>query len=85
MSRVSSPTSFLSRAFSSCKSFSWRKGDIIALPPWSLHEHINSSAKADAVLFSIQDVPVLTALGLYYEEEYTDNGGHQKVTAAFGA
>jgi len=67
------------------QSFSWRKGDIIALPPWSLHEHINASAKADAVLFSIQDAPVLNALGLYYEEEFTDNGGHQKVTSAFGA
>jgi len=67
------------------KSFGWRKGDIIALPPWSLHEHINGSAKADAVLFSIQDAPVLAALGLYYEEEYKDNDGHQKVTAVFGA
>jgi gentisate 1,2-dioxygenase len=67
------------------KNFAWRKGDIIALPPWSLHEHINSSAKADAVLFSIQDAPVLQALGLYYEEEISENGGHQKVTSAFGA
>ena len=50
-----------------------------------LHEHINSSAKADAVLFSIQDAPVLQALGLYYEEEFSENGGHQKVTAAFSA
>jgi gentisate 1,2-dioxygenase len=67
------------------KSFTWRKGDIIALPPWSLHEHINGSAKADAMLFSIQDAPVLHALGLYKEEEYTENGGQQKVTAVFGA
>jgi gentisate 1,2-dioxygenase len=67
------------------KSFTWRKGDIIALPPWSVHEHINSSAKADAVLFSIHDAPVLSALGLYYEEEISENDGHQKVTSAFGA
>ena len=67
------------------QSFAWHKGDIIALPPWSVHEHINGSAKVDAVLFSIQDAPVLNALGLYYEEEVTDNGGHQKVTSAFGA
>lgn len=67
------------------KSFGWSKGDIIALPPWSLHEHINSSAKADAVLFSIHDAPVLSALGLYYEEEISENDGHQKVTSAFGA
>jgi gentisate 1,2-dioxygenase len=65
--------------------FAWRKGDIIALPPWSLHEHANSSTKDDAVMFSIQDAPVLIALGLYYEEEVSENGGHQKITSAFGA
>ena len=61
--------------------FAWSKGDIIALPPWSLHEHANSSTKDDAVLFSIQDAPVLHALGLYYEEEFSENGGHQNITA----
>ena len=65
------------------RKFSWREGDIIALPPWSLHEHANSSATDDAVLFSIQDAPVLNALGLFYEEEFTENGGHQKITSAF--
>jgi gentisate 1,2-dioxygenase len=63
--------------------FAWRKGDIITLPPWSLHEHANSSATDDAVLFSIQDVPVLHALGLYYEEELSENSGHQTVTSTF--
>ncbi len=65
------------------KRFNWSKGDIFALPPWALHEHANSSASADAVLFSIQDVPVLKALGLYYEEEFEENGGHQEVTSTF--
>jgi gentisate 1,2-dioxygenase len=63
--------------------FVWSKGDIIALPPWALHEHANTSANEDAVLFSIQDTPVLRALGLYYEESFSENGGHQKVTATF--
>lgn len=65
--------------------FNWRKGDILAMPPWALHEHGNASASADAVLFSIQDLPVLQALGLYYEEEHKEHGGHQKVTAEFKA
>jgi gentisate 1,2-dioxygenase len=65
--------------------FSWSKGDIIALPPWALHEHANSSTSEDAVLFSIQDVPVLQALGLYYEEALNENGGHQQVTSSFAA
>jgi gentisate 1,2-dioxygenase len=63
--------------------FNWSKGDIIALPPWALHEHANSSENAAAVLFSIQDLPVLRALGLYYEEALSENGGHQKVTSTF--
>jgi gentisate 1,2-dioxygenase len=65
------------------RQFNWRKGDIVALPPWALHEHANSSASSDAVLFSIQDSPVLNALGLYYEEALSENGGHQEVTSKF--
>ncbi len=65
--------------------FKWSKGDIVALPPWALHEHANTSGNADAVLFSIQDLPVLNALGLYYEEAMNENGGHQNVTSTFKA
>jgi gentisate 1,2-dioxygenase len=63
--------------------FIWGKGDIIALPPWALHEHANNSTVEDAVLFSIQDTPVLEALGLSYEEALIENGGHQDVTSTF--
>jgi gentisate 1,2-dioxygenase len=63
--------------------FVWSKGDIVALPPWALHEHLNSSGHEDAVLFSIQDQPVFQALGLFYEEAFAENGGHQKVTSTF--
>jgi gentisate 1,2-dioxygenase len=65
------------------QSFVWGKGDIIALPPWALHEHANTSASEEAVLFSIQDTPVIEALGLYYEEELSENGGHQDVASTF--
>jgi gentisate 1,2-dioxygenase len=65
------------------KRFSWSKGDIIALPPWALHEHANASKTEDAVLFSIQDAPVFHALGLYYEEALKDGDGHQQVTSTF--
>ena len=64
--------------------FNWRQGDIIAQPPWALHEHANASASDDAVLFSIQDTPVLDALGLYREEVLSENSGHQKITSTFG-
>jgi gentisate 1,2-dioxygenase len=65
--------------------FIWGKGDIIALPPWARHEHANTSRSNDAVLFSIQDSPVLEALGLYHEEALSENGGHQNVTSTFTA
>jgi gentisate 1,2-dioxygenase len=65
--------------------FPWGKGDILVLPSWALHEHANLSAGDDAILFSIQDRPVLEALGLYREEPLADSGGHQKVTSTFGA
>ena len=63
--------------------FAWSKGDIVVLPSWALHEHANVSAADDAMLFSIQDRPVLEALGLYREEPFTDNDGHQVVTSTF--
>jgi gentisate 1,2-dioxygenase len=50
------------------QAFEWKKGDVIALPPWFLHEHANTSQTEDAILFSIQDRPVLEALNLYREE-----------------
>src|SRR2546425_4329352 len=63
--------------------FEWGKGDIITLPAWALHEHANISSSDSAVLFSIQDRPVIEALGLYKEEAFTENGGHQKGTSTF--
>jgi gentisate 1,2-dioxygenase len=65
--------------------FAWGKGDIIALPSWALHEHANLSPRDPAVLFSIQDRPVLEALGLYREEALAEDGGHQPVTSTFAA
>ncbi len=61
--------------------FDWQKGDILAIPPWSLHEHANIGSE-DAILFSIQDQPVLEALGLYREEALAENLGRQLVAAA---
>lgn len=50
------------------ESFHWDKGDTFIVPLWSWHEHVNRSAKEDAVLFSMNDAPVLKAFGLYREE-----------------
>ncbi|HWO72134.1 MAG TPA: cupin domain-containing protein [Dehalococcoidia bacterium] len=65
--------------------FSWGKGDVLVVPPWAAHEHANTSRSEDAILFSIQDTPVLEKLGLDKAEAYEENGGHQVVTANYEA
>ena len=59
--------------------FDWRQGDFFVVPPWTWHEHANPGSD-EAILFSIQDVPVFEALGLYREEAYTEHNGHQPIT-----
>jgi gentisate 1,2-dioxygenase len=48
--------------------FDWSKGDFLALPPWAVHAHENRSTAADAVMFQVNDIPVLKSLGLYREQ-----------------
>ena len=45
----------------------WGEGDFVAVPPRALHAHGNDGA-APAILYSVQDVPLLGALGLYRAE-----------------
>jgi gentisate 1,2-dioxygenase len=46
----------------------WQAGDCFVVPPWYSHRHLNISTDSDAILFSINDSPVLEALGLYRSE-----------------
>ncbi|MPZ76725.1 MAG: cupin domain-containing protein [Deltaproteobacteria bacterium] len=50
------------------KPFHWEKGDSFVVPLWHWHEHANLSAAEDAILFSMNDAPVLKPFGLYREE-----------------
>jgi gentisate 1,2-dioxygenase len=45
----------------------WKKGDSFVIPLWQWHCHENLSGE-DAVLFSINDRPVMESLQLYREE-----------------
>lgn len=60
--------------------FDWQRGDFFVVPPWAWHEHANDN-RAEAILFSVQDTPVLRALGLYREQAL--ESGHQSITAQF--
>jgi gentisate 1,2-dioxygenase len=46
--------------------FAWKTGDFFVVPLWAWHEHANNTEE-DAILFSVQDTPILHALGLYRE------------------
>ncbi|HYZ34009.1 MAG TPA: cupin domain-containing protein [Crenalkalicoccus sp.] len=47
--------------------FRWGKGDFVAVPPWAAHLHSNPGPE-EAVLFQVNDIPAMQALGLYREE-----------------
>jgi gentisate 1,2-dioxygenase len=61
--------------------FDWRKGDLFVVPTWAWHEH--ASADGEAILFSVQDTPIMQALGLHREQAYREHDGHQPVTRVF--
>jgi len=50
------------------KELPWAKHDAFCIPNWAWHQHINGSKTEEAILFSVNDIPMLRAFGLYREE-----------------
>jgi gentisate 1,2-dioxygenase len=48
--------------------FDWDEGDCFVVPLWSWHSHQNRSKSAEAILFSVSDLPVMDALKLSRDE-----------------
>jgi gentisate 1,2-dioxygenase len=48
--------------------FEWRQGDSFSVPLWNMHHHGNSS-REPAILFSMNDRPLMEALDFYREEK----------------
>ena len=48
--------------------YDWETGDTFVVPLWRWHHH-GSSSRESAVLFVMNDRPVMDALGFYREEE----------------
>jgi gentisate 1,2-dioxygenase len=46
----------------------WESKDVLTVPGWAWHEHINDSSTQPAYLFSFTDEPVFRALDLYREQ-----------------
>jgi len=61
--------------------FDWQERDIFVVPSWAWHEHVNLSDGEDACLFTFNDLPVMRSLGIYREEAFGENGGHQPILA----
>jgi gentisate 1,2-dioxygenase len=47
--------------------YEWAKGDVLIIAPSAVHKHTNKGRES-AVLFTVQDSPMLKALGFYREE-----------------
>ncbi len=62
------------------KKLDWTEGDIFCLPTWASHRHINPSSTEEAILFSMNDSPVLQALGIYREAAHEEGNGHHEAT-----
>ncbi len=54
----------------------WTEGDIFCVPTWACHHHANASESEDAILFSMNDSPVLQALGMYRETSCEEGETH---------
>ncbi|MBI3129301.1 MAG: cupin domain-containing protein [Candidatus Tectomicrobia bacterium] len=46
--------------------FDWERGDAFCVPSWARHQH--AAGEEETILFSINDQPMIEALGLYREE-----------------
>ena len=46
----------------------WSEKDLFYVPPWRWHQHRNESSTEPAILFSVNDYPLLKSLGMYREE-----------------
>lgn len=52
----------------------WAAGDVFFAPPWSAHEHCNTSDTERAILYTIQDVPAVARMGVSFFEQPVDSG-----------
>ncbi|MGH9021719.1 MAG: cupin domain-containing protein [Acidimicrobiia bacterium] len=59
--------------------FDWQTGDLFAVPSWALVDH---QAHEPSDLFSVSDRPVLRALGLHRQEQFTEA---QPITSTFSS
>jgi 1-hydroxy-2-naphthoate dioxygenase len=55
------------RTLAGDKELTWKKHDLFVVPNWTWHHHENMGSE-DAILYSMNDIPVYAAFGLYREQ-----------------
>lgn len=50
------------------KTMDWSQHDSFAVPNWAWHGHVNRSKTQEAILFSVNDTPIVSAFGHYRKE-----------------
>jgi gentisate 1,2-dioxygenase len=56
------------------KRFLWSENDVIAVPAWTWHAHVNTSSTGDAVLYSVSESAALRKLELFRREGRLHDG-----------
>ena len=56
------------------KRLAWARNDILVVPANRWRRHVNLEAQAEAVLYSLTDAPLLTAIGHYRAQGRTSTG-----------
>jgi gentisate 1,2-dioxygenase len=46
----------------------WKQGDCFVVPNWTWHRHLNTDPRQPAILFSMNDVPLMEWMGVLREE-----------------
>lgn len=59
------------------RELNWGERDVFAVPDWISHFHVNRSKSRRAVLFVVNDAPLLKTMGLYREEATASQRPHK--------
>ena len=47
----------------------WKKGDVITIPPMSVHQHFNTSTTEAARFFAVTTIPLMVNIGSFVVEQ----------------
>lgn len=51
------------------KRFDWSENDVVSIPNWAWHRHVNTGAESSAVFYSMTDTPLYAFLDAFRQQE----------------